>query len=337
VNIPEISVEIIQPLIERIEILEAKLNDTEKRLKTLEENLARLGDPGSVIESPIVSYQFEKIELLRSRGKTQEYIEELEKMLNQDPTSLVILNMLGNAYLKEQSWNQAKKAFDQILQKDPQNFNSLLGLAMVYHFTRRSQLALDLLEQAQKISPTSKKVNKMLNAVRQALGRSTVISIEEQPSVHEELKENALSDEGRELDLQEAPLMVEKSSSDVDTDLPKGRLDTKHQEDDETRLEYPSSRIQRDMDEIEKFYDEFMERGKHYYQTRKLEAAFQMFSEAAKLKPDTLKSWHNLGVVAESIGNRKQAQEAFSRALAICESNEDFEGEKKYQKWLAKL
>lgn len=336
-QITEFSAQLLQPLIKRIEQIETELNQIRKRLSQLEDRPFSAGDPGSAPERPLIGYQFEKIELLRSQGKNQEYIESLEEMLSKDPSSLVIQNMLGNAYLKGQKWIKAKGAFDLILQKDPQNFNSLLGLAMVYHFTRRSQLAVDILEQAQKISPTSKKVNKLLTAVRQALGIPVVTSIEEQSSVHEESDTKYPSHDGEETEKLDPPLVDEGSSPGIESGAPTPALDAKHQEHAEISSERPPTRKQKDSDDINKFYDEFMERGKQYYRSRKLEEALQMFSEAARLKPDTLKSWHNLGVVAESIARRTQAHEAFTRALAICVSNEDLEGQKKYQEWLAKL
>ena len=254
---------------------------------------------------------FKNIELLKSQGRRKEYIEALESMLQQNPDNIVVQNMLGNAHLKEGDYASAGKSFKKVQKHEKNNFNAILGLAKVFHHTKRSPRALELLEHANEIVPESREVHKLFTIVYEALGDS------KKSRYHTE----------KVTQLRSASVIQSESSEQTPLDSIGGVI-----EPPTVDLEKLESKVVEPATEIEiSTFEEYLEKGKGYYRSRKLEPAFQMYLKATEINPGDLRAWHNLGITAETLGNLEQAKEAFSKALEYCRAQGDVEGEKKYQ------
>lgn len=327
---------VIQIILERIINLEEKFEDITKRLESLENLSIQMGEidaRGDLPDKQIVEFTwtgqdfFKNIELLKSQGRRKEYIEALESMLQQNPENIVVQNMLGNAHLKEGDYASAGKAFEKVLKNEKNNFNALLGLAKVFHNTKRSPRALELLEHANKIVPESREVHKLFSIVHEALGDS-------KKSRHHSKKASQLR----------TASITQSDSSDFEvSSVPEAPLDSiggviEPHTDDVEKLESKIEETVTSESEIDtSTFEECLKKGKGFYRSRQLEPAFQMYLKATELNPDDLRGWHNLGIVAEDLGNVEKAKEAFSKALEYCQGQGDTEGEKKYTKWLSTL
>ena len=269
---------------------------------------------------------FERIERLKTQGKKEEYINTLEEMREEDPANIIVLNMLGNAYLKTEDYIQSKAYFEEVLRNEEENFNALIGLAMVFHHTQRSQRSLEFLERAEKLMPESIKLHRLFTTVYDVLGDL------EKSKHYQDKAERAkkLFDFSSTKDEPESQIEQAENLESVSSLIENAKPESKTFDitDEISISEKPEN--------VKKYYEEYIERGKHYYQARKLELALKMFTEAAKLN-STLQAWHNIGVVSESLGDRESAFVAFSKALSICEKEADEEGIAKYKKWLSTL
>jgi len=73
------------------------------------------------------------------------------------------------------------------------------------------------------------------------------------------------------------------------------------------------------------------------YKLGKYREALEMYKRAATLKPTVIKAWHNVGIVAERLGDKVLAIDAYERAKKISTKKDDSDSAEKYQRWLDAL
>src|SRR2546430_4734092 len=83
------------------------------------------------LEPNNIEANYKLARLLLSRGQTDESIAVIEKAKSSSPTSVVFLTLLGDAYLRKGSLNQAEENY--LLARDAQkkNLDAVVGLARV--------------------------------------------------------------------------------------------------------------------------------------------------------------------------------------------------------------
>jgi tetratricopeptide (TPR) repeat protein len=108
----------------------------------------------------IVSLSPEALEHLRrgqkllADNKLDEALKEFQETARLAPDSPLAQFWLGRAYYFHQDHAQAEKAFNQVLQLDPKNYQAMIGLGRIYSLDRNKlDQAQKLLQQALDESP----------------------------------------------------------------------------------------------------------------------------------------------------------------------------------------
>jgi tetratricopeptide (TPR) repeat protein/peroxiredoxin len=86
-------------------------------------------------------------------GRTEAAILDFQTALRLSPNHLIALNNLGNAYRQAKQWDDARRAFEQVLSKYPEDADANYGLAMVFAQQDDSNRAYEHLQKALKSRP----------------------------------------------------------------------------------------------------------------------------------------------------------------------------------------
>jgi tetratricopeptide (TPR) repeat protein len=97
-------------------------------------------------------------------GAEREYLVALEKR----PGTAYIMNALGDLKRHERQYAEALRWYEQVLAKDPNNYDALYGAGASYQFLRQPQ-AVPLLRRALKADPSSV-------AAKMALGEALLMT-----------------------------------------------------------------------------------------------------------------------------------------------------------------
>jgi tetratricopeptide (TPR) repeat protein len=76
-----------------------------------------------------------------------------EHILEQHPTNLEALRLLGEAHLAQRNFERAAAAFEQVVRADPENIPARVGLGIAYEREGRLDAAMSEFEQALEVRP----------------------------------------------------------------------------------------------------------------------------------------------------------------------------------------
>ena len=81
-------------------------------------------------------------------------VEELD-VDTKDPQAL---SMLADQYFEMRNYGQAAELYKKIIELNPQDIDSYNDLGLVYHYTNRSALALDILRKGTTVDPSYQRI-----------------------------------------------------------------------------------------------------------------------------------------------------------------------------------
>lgn len=106
----------------------------------------------SLLDTPI------NIATLQERGQYDQAVPLMEKLVQQKPEQLELRLQLAYLYALKGQMTQAETAYDQVLTKQKNNFEALLGKAVMRNAQGDTKTALTLFAQAEKAAPANLKV-----------------------------------------------------------------------------------------------------------------------------------------------------------------------------------
>ena len=81
-------------------------------------------------------------------------VEELD-VDTRDPQAL---SMLADRYFDSRNYGQAAELYKKVIELNPQDIDSYNDLGLVYHYTNRSSLALDILKKGTSLDPSFQRI-----------------------------------------------------------------------------------------------------------------------------------------------------------------------------------
>ncbi|MBI4460870.1 MAG: tetratricopeptide repeat protein [Acidobacteria bacterium] len=286
--------------------------------------LALQNDPGSSFLS------MELADLYAATGRWRSALQEMEDAIQRNPQDAAVRKLLGRLYLRLLSGSgreqappelqqRAIKAFEEIVQKDSQDLESLLTLAQLYRATQNNTKAEELLKKALELRPDSQEANVQLALFYVDIGdyRSAVKLLEKAVAndstnsqlfvtlayAHEQLRDykeaaeayrQALALEPGKLEFRKALGQALLSGQQYDQALEQFQVVAEaNPQDPETLLR---------LSQIYRFQ-------------RKYEMARQNLAKAAEIAPESLEVQYNTVLLAESEGNPQEAVRATEKIL----------------------
>ena len=89
--------------------------------------------------------------LLITKGRYEEAIDKVEEALSQEPTSLSLMCMLGDAFSFARRFEKALAEYDKVIEMDPNFRRAYEGKGLVYLATENFEQAVQYLDQYQKL------------------------------------------------------------------------------------------------------------------------------------------------------------------------------------------
>ena len=106
----------------------------------------------------ISNLDIKKLETLYKQNKLNELEEESKKLLKIAKDNIILLNILGVAYLKKRNFVQAEIAFKKILNKNPNNENALKNLAETCKKMNKISHTIKYYELYLKVKPNDNEI-----------------------------------------------------------------------------------------------------------------------------------------------------------------------------------
>ena len=97
------------------------------------------------------------LDTLRQRGQFDQAVPLMEKLVQQEPSSLELRLQLARLYELTGQVTRAETAYDQILAQEKNNFKALVGKALLRQAQGDTKTASVLFAQAEKVAPTDLK------------------------------------------------------------------------------------------------------------------------------------------------------------------------------------
>lgn len=109
--------------------------------------------------------EFEKVVDLFNKGKTEEAIRILKKLVSKKPKWIEARRILGAAYHKIGEIEAAIKEFEAVIELEPKNPENYFNLGMGYRSIEKIDLAITILECAIQLETSNSKYKKHLSEV----------------------------------------------------------------------------------------------------------------------------------------------------------------------------
>jgi tetratricopeptide (TPR) repeat protein len=101
-----------------------------------------------------------RLALLQEEGAAQVSIEEMKRLLTQQPNDPILLQRIGESYEKEQKFADAASSYEQVIKLNPHLIAPTLKLAQLYAGPLKNPTkALELAKEARELAPGDAQIN----------------------------------------------------------------------------------------------------------------------------------------------------------------------------------
>ncbi len=113
-----------------------------------------------------------RLALLQEEGGTSTIsLEEMKRLLAQQPNDPILLQRIGDAYNKEGKFAEAAASYEQVIKLNPHLVATTVKLAQLYAGPLKNPTkAMDLAKQAREMAPADAKINALLGIVAYQVG-----------------------------------------------------------------------------------------------------------------------------------------------------------------------